>query len=137
MERRKHELLQMERKKDNKEKEKKVLEEKLSKFVPLITEVNLIAKELKRNIILEPHLTYFFTENHDVKENDSLKRLKIKVRVSNYEVGYYYVWDLNKFHNRYYIIKEILDRYFETNEILKLDNKDDPFWDPPEPQLIG
>lgn len=137
MERMKQEMLITEQKKLNKEKERRVLEEKLSKYVPLITEVNLIAKELKRNIVLEPYLTYYFTENNDFKENDQQKLRKFKVKVNNFEVGYSYVWDLNRFHNRYYIIKEILDLYFETSDFPKITKDDDPFWDPPEPQLIG
>lgn len=31
----------------------------------------------------------------------------------------------------------MLDRYFETNEIPVLTENEDPFWDPPEPLLIG
>ena len=48
-----------------------------------------------------------------------------------------YLWDLHKFANRYYIIKEMLEKYFETNQIPKTEKEDDPFWDPPEPRLIG
>jgi hypothetical protein len=35
------------------------------------------------------------------------------------------------------MIKDILDNYFETNEIPQLKREDDPFWDPPEPYFIG
>jgi len=57
--------------------------------------------------------------------------------VNNREDGTIYLWDLGKFSNRYYIIKDLLDRYFETNEIPVLTENEDPFWDPPEPLLIG
>jgi kinesin family protein 13 len=67
-----------------------------------------------------PYLTYHFTENNDITENDQLKRLKIKIKVENYEEGNSYIWDLNKFHERYFMIKELLDTYFETNEIPKM-----------------
>lgn len=39
--------------------------------------------------------------------------------------------------NRYYMIKDMADQYFETGVLPELQEKDDPFWDPPEPVLIG
>lgn len=47
------------------------------------------------------------------------------------------MWDMKKFSNRYFLIKDILDNYFETNEIPALKREDDPFWDPPESYFIG
>lgn len=38
-------------------------------------------------------------------------------QVKNLEEGYEYEWSLEKFSNRYYIIKGLLDKYFETNRI--------------------
>jgi hypothetical protein len=55
----------------------------------------------------------------------------------NKEAGYIYWWDSEKLTNRYYIIKDMLDAYFEGGVVPKLDNNNDPFWDPPEPVLIG
>lgn len=65
------------------------------------------------------------------------KKFKIKVVVENLEAGYKYVWELSKFSNRYFIIKDLLESYFESNEIKTPENSVDPFWDPMEPQLIG
>ena len=39
--------------------------------------------------------------------------------------------------NRYYIFKDMLEDYFESNELPKKSKKNDPFWDPPEAKLIG
>ena len=44
---------------------------------------------------------------------------------------------MKKFSNRYFLIKDILDHYFETNELPKFKKEDDPFWDPPEPYFMG
>ena len=122
-----------------KEQERKYLEGKLAKYLTRITEVNLIAKELKRNVAFSPYLTYMFTDTQQFSKTSSSdnKKLKIKVLVDNHEAGYSYVWELSRFSNRYFIIKDQLERYFENNEIPILKESDDPFWDPMEPQLIG
>lgn len=44
---------------------------------------------------------------------------------------------MEKFFDRHVMIKELLDDYFESNELPELNEEKDPFWDPPEPQLIG
>ncbi len=55
----------------------------------------------------------------------------------NREAGYNYWWDVEKLENRYYIIKDMSETYFETGAIPELSEKEDPFWDPPEHVLIG
>lgn len=37
--------------------------------------------------------------------------------MKNLEDGYEYEWDLEKFQSRNYLIKELLNKYFEKNEI--------------------
>lgn len=115
-EREKKKIQEDENQKKNKIKEKNFLEHKLSKYLPKILEVNLIAKELKRNITMNPKLRYDFKDINQINEDRS-NRVKIFIQVQNREEGTIHLWDLGKFSNRYYIIKDILDRYFETNEI--------------------
>lgn len=50
----------------------------------------------------------------DSEEYDSGDKTTIKVQVDNKELGYRYFWDLNKFSNRYYMLKDLVDQYFET-----------------------
>ena len=122
-------------------KEKNYLENKLSEYLPKILEVNLIAKELKRNISFQAKLMYFFMDSGEVTSMitfpDKNKKMKIQIQVTNKEEGTIYYWNIKKFRNRYLFIKEILDRYFETNQIPILSKEDDPFWDPAEQHLIG
>lgn len=66
-----------------------------------------------------------------------MKKRSIKIKVVNREVGYTYWWNVDKLSNRYYIIKDMSEQYFETGVIPQLEQKDDPFWDPPEHSLIG
>lgn len=44
-------------------KEKNFIENKLQKYLPKVLEVNLIAKELKRNVSLEAKLKYVYAED--------------------------------------------------------------------------
>jgi len=57
--------------------------------------------------------------------------------VVNREVGYSYWWDCDTLSNRYYIIKDMSEQYFETGSIPILEQTNDPFWDPELPALIG
>ena len=122
-------------------KEKNYLENKLSRYLPKILEVNLIAKEIKRNVSFQAKLMYFYVDSGEVSSligfPDKNKKMKIQIQVNNKEEGTFYYWNIKKFLNRYFIIKEILDRYFETNQIPILSKEDDPFWDPAEQHLIG
>ena len=116
-----------------KEEEKKVLNRKLAKLSPNITELNLTAKELRRNIHFSVHLTYFFIDFHNISNYHQKKKYRIKIKVDNRELGYSYFWDLEKFANRYFMIKELLEKYFEDHASIEgLTEKEDPFFDYPK-----
>ena len=132
------------KKQEIKHKDKHYLERKLAKYLPKILEINLIAKELKKNVSLNAKLSYTFKEGIDFSKGeisatteDDRSKFKILIQVMNREYGYVYYWEVSKFSNRYYVIKDILEAYFETNELPILTKEEDPFWDPPEPHLIG
>ena len=77
-------------------------------------------------------------DKEDDEEQDiDLRRRSIKIKVVNREVGYTYWWDVEKLSNRYYIIKDMSENYFETGVVPELTETEDPFWDPPEHVLIG
>mmetsp|Transcript_39918 Transcript_39918/g.35626 ORF Transcript_39918/g.35626 Transcript_39918/m.35626 type:complete len:288 (+) Transcript_39918:1810-2673(+) len=44
---------------------------------------------------------------------------------------------MSKFTNRYFLIKDLLESYYESNSPPPKNNPADPFWDPPEPSVIG
>lgn len=117
-------------------KEKYYFEKKLLKTLPQCIELNLIAKEFKRNINMSVKMLMYSSEP-DEQDDFDVKKRSIKVKVVNKEAGYVYWWDSEKLSNRYYIIKDMSEQYFENGIIPKLENNDDPFWDPPEPVLIG
>lgn len=47
------------------------------------------------------------------------------------------MWPFDKFNNRLYMIRDLINEFFESNKLPKLAKEEDPFWDPPEPILIG
>ena len=121
-----------------KAEEKKMLNRRLAKLSPNITELNLIAQELRRRMAFSAHLTYFFIDHQNMTNYHQQKKYRIKIKVDNKELGYSYFWDLDKFANRYFMIKELLERYFEDNQsIMKLPNEEDPFFDYPQHICFG
>jgi hypothetical protein len=65
------------------------------------------------------------------------RRTEVQVKVENKEEGYSYMWPFDKFNNRLYMIRDLINEFFESNKLPKLAKEEDPFWDPPEPILIG
>lgn len=113
-----------------KEEEKKVLNRKLAKISPNITELNLIAKELKRHIRFSVHLNYFFVDFQNISNYHNQKKYRITIKVENNELGYTYFWDMEKYANRYFMIKELLEKHFEDPLSIEcLTEEDDPFFD--------
>lgn len=75
----------------------------------------------------------------ETREDGSLDlgHTDIVVKVDNFEEGYYYQWSEDKFNDRIFMMRDLVNEYFETEQLPQLTNDEDPFWDPPEPMLIG
>ena len=82
----------------------KELDRKLRKYIPKITEINLIAQEMKREVMLSLELEYL----HDIINQG---KPLISVIVDNYEEKIEYSWSVAKFRNRYLFIKELFDKF--------------------------
>jgi hypothetical protein len=57
------------------------------------------------------------------------------VRVDNNEVGYFYLWDQDKFERRFKQMRSLLEQFMTKGKMP--DFKPDPFWSPVAPLLIG
>ena len=55
--------------KKHKEKEEKFFRDKLADYIKQIKEVNVIAKELKRNVYLEVKISYAFTSVTEMNDD--------------------------------------------------------------------
>ncbi len=122
-----------------KEQEWRQLEYKLTKHLFKITEINLIAKELNRNVFFSINLLYNFISGAELHLFGAEKggKTKIQVLVNNKEINNISYWPISKFLNRYYIIKDLLDKKSQGLEIPQNNTTEDPFWDPPEAHIIG
>jgi len=100
----------------------------------MVNEANLIAAELKRNIRFNTKMIRVMPEFGNILDS----KTDIMIKVDNNEDNYYYQWQSEKFANRLEMIREKLNEYFNDGVLPKFDSKErDPFWDPPEPLLIG
>lgn len=112
------------------------VEKQLNEILPLVNEANLAAAELSRDIKFNTKMVKRldpFLKDGQMSQG----KTDILVKVENNEDDYFYEWPAEKFHNRLYMIREILEEFFDSGELPNTDKNEDPFWDPPNPLLIG
>lgn len=115
----------------------------LRKLMIIAHEMNLTSVELDRDVKLRGFIDRELKEG-EKEEGETVGealvengKLEAKIRVTNDQFGYRYAWNLETAENRQYMIRDLLDQYYEDFTIPRLKPEDDPFWDPPEPKLIG
>lgn len=101
-----------------KQQENKELEDKLVKLLPLINEANLCAEKFHKDVIFETYLMNKIPESH--KKLNIERMTETMIKVINHEHGEQYLWDIEKFTDRLYMIRELLNQYFETDIIPKM-----------------
>ena len=112
------------------------IEKTLNEVLPLVNEANLAATELKRDLKFNTKMVKRldpFLSNGQMSQG----KTDVLIKIDNNEEKYYYEWPVEKFKNRLFMIRDVLDEYFETGEMPSLEKETDPFWDPPNPILIG
>ena len=110
------------------------LNRQIGELLPAVREANIIATEFKRKIVFNA-----FLDTEPVEEGPITDAKKFfALKVDNHEDGYFYVWDVNKFTTRLDIMRNMLNEFFDTQEMPNFADKAcDPFWDEAEPILIG
>lgn len=112
------------------------IEKQLNQLLPQVNEANLASAELKRKIFFSTKMVRRI--DPFLKDGEfSHSKTDLVIIVDNQEDNYFYEWTVDKFQNRLFMIRELLEEYFEDNELPQLDKNVDPFWDPPNPILIG
>lgn len=112
------------------------VESELNEILPLVNEANLAAQELDRKIHFTPKLQQKI-DPFVKKGEPQNSKTEVLIKVDNGEDKYYYEWPIDKFKNRMFIVRDILDEFFDSGEMPKLSKEEDPFWDPPNPILLG
>lgn len=93
-------------------KEKYYFERKLLKTLPKCIELNLIAKEFKKHIIMSVKMMLSHPDEEEDANDIELHKRSIMVKIVNKDAGYIYWWDPETLSNRYYIIKDLSEQYF-------------------------
>ena len=130
----KNELLKLEQTKKENEiiKKSEKLESNLAIIMKKLLKLKIITKEFKRNINLEVNL------QSNVMEDGEEKIPNIIIRVENYEEGTVYYWTAETFHNRFDLMNDLFDRYYDGElDLSTITKEDDPLWDEPTHSLMG
>ena len=130
----KNELMKLEQTKKENEmiKKSEKLESNLTIIMKKLSKLKIIIKEFKRNINLEVNL------QSNVMEDGEEKTPNIIIRVENYEEGTVYYWTTETFHNRFDLMNDLFDRYYDNDiDLANFTNEDDPLWDEPTHSLLG
>ena len=130
----KNELMKLEQTKKENEmiKKSEKLESNLTIIMKKLSKIKIIIKEFKRNINLEVNL------QSNVMEDGEEKTPNIIIRVENYEEGTVYYWTAETFHNRFDLMNDLFDRYYDNDiDLANFTNEDDPLWDEPTHSLLG
>ena len=83
------------------------------KTLPKCIELNLIAKEFKKNVMMSVKMMLSDgDEEEEGEEEVELRKRSIMIKVVNKDAGYCYWWEPDTLSNRYYIIKDMSEQYF-------------------------
>ena len=130
----KNELMKIEQAKKESEmiRKSEKLESNLKIIMKKLSKLKIILKEFKRNINMEVNL------ESDVIEFGEEKVPNIVIRIENYEEGTVYYWTPETFHNRFDLMNDLLNRYYDSElDLNTITKEDDPLWDEPQHRLLG
>lgn len=142
------------RKRAREARQRSLLDEKLLKTIPLVNEANAISEELTRNVSFEVKLMPNMHKAvkppalFDDEEQEDQEDLDTEVYVRVEQTGEAdsaaplapTYWHYDKFMNRLYIMREMYQNFVEAGRTLEGSEyvgERDPFYDPPDEQLIG
>lgn len=139
--------------------ERTTFDDELLHTIPLINEANSIAEELQKQTVFALRLipnypvssvvSSPFAEHLEDEETTICQDItsELKVQVTFQEAGTYrtVMWTIERFHTNVYIMREMYQAFIENNrmsfDLVRWkegpDGDADPFYEPPQPQLIG
>ncbi|VUZ43253.1 unnamed protein product [Hymenolepis diminuta] len=117
------------------ENDRSILQQELIELLPMLQEVNSIAKEMNKertfDIILLPGLLQQTVYGQH-------KATKLVVRMKCTKTGHTWMWERGKFLSRRFLIQEIYQSFEDGSAARNpIKQENDPFWEPLEPLLVG
>lgn len=123
------------------ERQQALLEDKLHQLIPLVEESNLLSAELRREVLFEVKVVSDYVQQTAAAAAAGERpepRSITKVKVTYLKQDRSCLWEQDKFSNRIYLMRELYARFVDDPSCLAEVTSDvDPFYDPPESQLIG
>uniref|UniRef100_A0A915D7L4 Kinesin-like protein n=1 Tax=Ditylenchus dipsaci TaxID=166011 RepID=A0A915D7L4_9BILA len=113
-----------------KSKEDMILEEDLVNILPNVYRANAMAKELKRNVNFEIVLM-----PPEIR-GDSNGNTQVWIKVHNKTDDTTFLWDINRFNNRYNGMQEMYQNYTEGDLEWNLSKERDPFYEPADSSIV-
>ncbi|XP_065183829.1 kinesin-like protein KIF28 [Sycon ciliatum] len=117
-------------------KEEQVFHDQVVDLLPMVNEVNAISEELNKyktfEIVVVP-----VEATYGKKKRDATTLPVVMMR--DLLNGNCWLWQYGTFLNRRYMIQELYQRWVdgEVMDAQTIPQEDDPFWEPPEPILVG
>ena len=87
------------------------VERELQHLLPLVNEANLAANELNRKLKFQTKMV----KKLDPFGGVSSGKTEILIKIQNDEESYFYEWPVEKFENRLFMIRELLEEFFDSN----------------------
>eukprot|EP00762_Andalucia_godoyi_P008077 ANDGO_02152.mRNA.3 Kinesin-related protein 1 len=119
-------------------RDRSLLEETMLKAIPMVNEANQIAEEVGKDTRFEIKLLAIIHKVADMSLPEELryqKSTEVRVRLNDNSL-----WNVDKFFNRVYLMREVYQNYLEAVENgieYHCKQDDDPFFDPVDAQPIG
>jgi len=112
-------------------KDQQRAQEQVLELLPMVTEMNAVSEEMNK------YRSFELVLMSDVQQDNKDRTTKVMVKVKNLLNGNVWMWERGKFMNRRYMIQELYQQFLDGDDKHKRNEKEDPFYDPPEDVIIG
>eukprot|EP00753_Platysulcus_tardus_P020392 PLAT8018.2.p1 GENE.PLAT8018.2~~PLAT8018.2.p1 ORF type:complete len:1234 (-),score=747.63 PLAT8018.2:64-3765(-) len=131
------ETAKLARRKEKERLERTLLDEQLLKTIPMVNEVNAIAGELGKPMTFGVKLIGQQGKTYDETAPETTVWVSVVYDDNSRPKA---LWDSEKFTSRLYLMREMYQAFLEVDRVIEdlgYTEETDPFFDPPEDQLIG
>ncbi|XP_033111082.1 kinesin-like protein KIF28P [Anneissia japonica] len=113
-----------------KSKEELLLQEDLIEIVPMVSEVNAMSEELKKNVRFQ--IALISPKARGLKNGHT----EVMIIMKNIENENEFLWNKDKFLNRRYLMQEMYQDFVEGDKDWDREKEMDPFWEPPDTEIV-
>ncbi|XP_052834331.1 kinesin-like protein KIF28P [Octopus bimaculoides] len=115
-------------------KDQQITQENVLEILPMVSEVNALSDELNKYKSFEVVLMSSAAQQG---RGDNEKNIDVMVKMTDLLTENVWFWERGRFMNRRYLMQELYQDYEDGEDVSKIPQKDDPFWEAPEEELVG